>query len=67
MKYLKYKLKTPVWWYKAGEMFWYDSEGTLWHDDGINKPIKTLDRLQNAMASYFEDEGMEEYVELVNE
>lgn len=48
------------------EMFWYDSEGTLWHDDGINTPTMTLDRLQNAMASHFEDEGMEEYVELVS-
>ncbi len=62
---MKYRLKKDILWYKAGETFWWDDTGMLWHDDQINEPMKTLDTLQNAIASHFDDEGNEEYFEVV--
>lgn len=61
----KYRLKVDILWYKKGETFWWDDSGMLWHDDQINKPMRTLDTLQNAIASHFDDEGSEEYFEKV--
>lgn len=61
----KYRLKQDILWYKKGEDFWFDEKGWLWHDDHINEPVRTLDKLQNAIASHFEDEGSEEYFEVL--
>ncbi len=58
-----FTLKQDILWYKKGEKFYYQN-GSLYHDDNINPPIRTLDNLQNAIAGHFEDEGIEEYFDI---
>ena len=67
----KYSLKNDVLWYKKGTTFWFDDNAflgkTLYIDDHISEPIATLDNLQNAIASHFEDDDVEDYFEVLDE
>lgn len=58
MKTTIYKLKKDVLWYKAGTEFYYGERFLIWDNQ------RTVDSLQEAIASHASDKGSEEFFDI---
>lgn len=61
----KYRLKQDVLWYKAGTIFERDSEGQTYITELDGTRYRTLDALQLAICDHRNEEGSEQYFELI--
>lgn len=64
MDIVGYSLKNDVLWYKKGTTFFFGEDGGLFKLEG-DVAVRTLDNLQNAIASHFADDGAEDYFKKV--